>query len=175
MDYFNGSKVRLRPLEMQDLDLLYEWENNPAVWEVSHTVTPYSKFVLQQYLEQSHLDIYSTKQLRLVIVEVKTNTAVGLIDLFDFDPFHLRAGIGVLIAQKENRGRGLAKSAVELLVNYAKNHLKLNQLYCHVGVENQNSVELFSRVGFIACGLKKQWLNTANGYQDEWTMQLLFS
>ena len=83
----SGEKVSLRALEPSDLDLIYSWENNPDVWEISHTLTPFSKFVLTQYLKNQHLDIYSSKQLRLVVMD-QNNLAVGLIDLFDFDPKH---------------------------------------------------------------------------------------
>ena len=166
--------MELRPLEPEDLNLLYAWENDPSVWEVSHTITPYSKFVLQQYLDQSQLDIYTTKQLRLVIMDLEENKAVGLVDFFDFDPFHLRTGVGVLVADQQDRRKGLAKQAIQLMLDYASKHLKLNQIYCNIAASNQPSMQLFQGLGFQKVGLKKQWLNTAEGYEDEYMLQLIF-
>ena len=166
--------VMLRPLEAEDLDLLYQWENNPTVWEVSHTLSPYSKFVLQQYLDQSQLDIYTTKQLRLVIMDIENNKPVGLVDFFDFDPFHMRTGIGVLIAQESDRRKGFAKEAIRLMLKYASKHLKLNQVYCNIAANNLSSLNLFEQLGFHKVGVKQQWLNTADGYQDEYLLQLIF-
>ena len=68
-----GQNIHLRALEPEDLDFLYEIENNESIWEVSNTQTPYSKWVLKQYLENAHQDIYEAKQLRLVIVLSETN------------------------------------------------------------------------------------------------------
>ena len=98
----SGEKVSLRALEPSDLDLIYSWENNPDVWEISHTLVPFSKFVLTQYLKTQHLDIYTSKQLRLVVMD-KNSLAIGLIDLFEFEPTHKRAGVGILVDVNSNK------------------------------------------------------------------------
>ncbi|RZJ63737.1 MAG: N-acetyltransferase, partial [Flavobacterium sp.] len=62
-----GDAIYLRALEPEDLDFIYAIENDEAVWEVSNTQTPYSRFLIRQYLENAHQDIYEAKQLRLAI------------------------------------------------------------------------------------------------------------
>jgi len=89
-----GNICSLRALEPEDLYFLYKLENNESIWEVSSTQTPYSKYVLKQYLANSHQDIYEAKQLRLVIEYHKE--AAGLIDLFDYNPQHQRVGMNGL-------------------------------------------------------------------------------
>ena len=93
-----GEKLYLRALEPEDLEFLHELENNEEFWEVSATQAPFSKYILKKYLENSHLDIYEIKQLRLVICNLK-DQPIGLIDIFDFEPQHHRAAIGILIAE----------------------------------------------------------------------------
>ena len=44
-----GQNIYLRALEPEDLDFIYEIENNEAIWNVSNTQTPYSKFLIRQY------------------------------------------------------------------------------------------------------------------------------
>ena len=53
-----GKHIYLRALEPSDLDFLYQLENNTNNWEISGTITPYSKAVLEFYLENAHRDIY---------------------------------------------------------------------------------------------------------------------
>ena len=43
-----GEKVYLRALEPEDLDFVFEVENNTDIWEISATQTPYSKFLIKQ-------------------------------------------------------------------------------------------------------------------------------
>lgn len=173
MNILENRQVRLRALEASDIDILYEWENNCKIWEVSNTLVPFSRFVLRKYLESSHHDIYETKQLRLVIENKEDNQPIGLIDLFDFDPFHRRAGIGVLINDNENRGKGYASQALECFINYAFQLLKLHVLYCNVPANNESSIKLFEKFDFQQCAVKKSWLRTLTGWQDEVMFQLI--
>jgi len=91
-----GKNINLRPLEPEDIDFLFSTENDESFWEISSTQTPYSKYILQKYIENSHQDIYEAKQYRFVICDIK-NIPVGMIDLFDFNPQHQRVGIGLLV------------------------------------------------------------------------------
>ena len=167
-----NNHIQLRALEPNDLDMLYTWENNPEIWNVSQTLVPFSKFVLHKYLENQHLDIYTTKQLRLVIVDLK-NTPVGLIDLFDFDPYNSRAGIGILIADKNNRGQGYSKYALKLFLEYAFNHLGLHQVFANVISDNKISIDLFSSLNFKKIGIKKDWIKKGKSFQDEILFQCI--
>ena len=112
-----GTNIHLRALEPEDLEFVYNIENDESIWHVSNTQTPYRKFLIRQYLENAHQDIFEAKQLRLAICKNDTSEAIGLIDLFDFDPVNSRAGIGILIQNETNRGNGIWKEALGLLIN----------------------------------------------------------
>lgn len=162
----SGKKIALRALEPEDLDFLYTLENDPSVWEVSGTLVPYSRKVLSLYLEGAHRDIYEVKQLRLAICTLD-GTCVGLIDLFDFDPRHLRAGIGIVIAEGEARNKGYGSEALALLCRYGFKVLGLHQLYAGVGAANEASLRLFRKQGFRETGTRVDWIRTANGFENE--------
>lgn len=166
-----GAKLELRAIEPEDLDILYKWENDTEIWNLSDRLAPLSLYVLKQYLENAHKDIYESKQLRLIIQLRGEKRAVGAIDLFDFDPFHKRAGIGILIAEKGDRRKGFAKEALEILISYAFDTLKLHQLYCTISSENKGSLELFKQSGFEITGTKKEWLWDGEKFLDEHFLQ----
>lgn len=170
-----SEKIRLRALEPDDIDLLYLWENDTQAWEVSHTQTPFSRFVLKMYIESAHQDIYTTKQLRLIIERKSDGLALGCIDLFDFDVNHKRAGVGILIGNNEYRGKGYASEALELIKTYTFHTLDLHQLYCNILVANTISLNLFEKHGFKPCGIKKDWVRYANQWKDELTLQCIKS
>jgi diamine N-acetyltransferase len=118
-------------------------------------------------------DIYAAKQLRLMIylLEPADNVpAIGTIDLFDFDPFHLRAGLGILI-RDGFRQQGYAGEAVGLIKTFAFEKLRIHQLFCNIGSDNEISLRLFEKHGFVRCGLKKEWLRNGNLWTDEWMLQ----
>ena len=130
-----GEHIYLRALEPTDLDFLYQLENDTSIWEISGTLRPYSKKVLRLYLENAHRDIYEVKQLRLCICD-KDDQCIGLIDVFDFDPKNRRAGIGIVIANPDNRNKGIGAEALDLLCDYAFSVLDLHQLYANILEEN---------------------------------------
>ncbi len=165
-----GQHVLLRAIEPSDIDVLYQWENDADTWAVSNTQTPYSRFVLEQYIASAHQDIYSVKQLRLMICNAE-GRAVGSIDLFDFDPAHLRAGIGILIAEKTDRKKGYAFDALTVLTDYCFSVLNLHQLYCNITIDNEPSVLLFQKQGFQITGMKKQWIRSGEKFMDELLLQ----
>ena len=168
-----GQNIYLRALEPEDLAFIYHIENDENIWEVSNTQTPYSKFLIRQYLENAHQDIYEAKQLRLTICKKEDSEAIGLIDLFDFDPKNKRAGIGIIIQNETNRNSGFGKEALALVIDYAFQQLQLHQLYANIGSENQPSLALFTTFGFEKIGIKKDWNFTNNSFHDEIFFQLI--
>lgn len=168
-----GKAIYLRALEPEDLDFIHGVENDERIWEVSNTQTPYSKYLIKQYLANAHQDIYEAKQLRLVICELHSTKAVGLIDLFEFDPRNHRAGIGILIKNTVDRNKGIGKEALELLIAYCFQKLNLKQIYANIDTKNEASIRLFATFGFEKIGVKKDWNLIHGQYRDEAMLQLI--
>ena len=167
-----GQNISLRAIEPEDLDFLFQIENNEIFWEVSHTQTPFSKFLLKQYIENCHLDIYEAKQLRLVIEESSNKQQIGLIDLFDFNPQHKRAGIGIVLHENYQHN-GFASEALSILLNYSFTNLNLHQLFANIAIDNQKSISLFKKHNFKQVGVKKDWLFSKGDFKDELLFQLI--
>lgn len=167
-----GEKIYLRALEPEDLEFIHTIENDETIWEISNTQTPYSKFLIKQYLENAHKDIFEVKQLRLLISSYDKK-ALGLIDIFDFDFKNGRAGVGILVKSPNDRAKGYGKEALKLLIDYSFTHLNLHQLYCNVSEDNEASIKLFGGQGFRQVGLKKDWNYVNGSYKNEYVFQLI--
>ena len=170
-----GPNLLLRAPEPADIDLIFRWENDVSIWHLGNTITPYSKFAIEQFVLNTDNDLFSSKQLRLMIDwhNSETGTAtIGSIDLFDFDPHNKRAGVGILI-DESLRQKGFASEALSLLIEYCFNTLNLHQLYCNIEQSNLNSIRLFTKAGFLNCGNKKEWLLREGKWKDELMMQLI--
>ncbi len=172
MHVLHGEHIRLRALEPEDLEFLFQIENNETFWEVSHTQVPFSKYTLKQYIANAHQDIYEAKQLRLLIEKTKNSSPIGMLDLFDFSPKHKRAGIGILIAP-EHQGKGFASQALNLLTSYCFKYLDLHQLYANVSADNTASLSLFKKNNFLPIGMKKDWIFSKGMFKDEILFQLI--
>ena len=165
--------VTLRPLEPTDLDTLYGWENDTALWTVSDTVAPYSREALWHYLEQYTGDIYAQRQLRLMVTLSEDGTPVGTIDFLNFDPLNNRAELGLFIAD-EWRGKGLGRKALDLLTAYARDHIGLRQLYVFIALDNEVCLKLFEDYGYTRAGILQSWVKRGNTYRNVAFLQMIF-
>jgi diamine N-acetyltransferase len=172
-NHLKGARISLRALEPSDLELLYQWENDTEIWSISETLSPISKYILKKYLDSIHKDIYETRQLRLMIQRNDDSSPLGTIDLYDFDPIHRRAAVGILIAEKAERRKGYARESLGILSRYCRDILKLHQLYCYIREDNTSSIELFRQSGFATHGIRKEWHWDGSTFRDEFILQAI--
>ncbi len=164
--------VTLRALEPEDLDIIFEWENDASLWQFGATTAPFSRRQILDYLRSYSADIYAQRQLRLMVCLGADGTRVGMVDLFDFDPTHRRASVGVMV-ERRNQGQGIGARVLALLADYSRSVLHMHQLSAQVAADNDKSMHLFQKAGFAACGTLKDWLCRADGYVDVVQLQML--
>lgn len=174
MQLLSDNRIQLRALEPTDLDIILQWENNPAIWEVGATTAPLSRHQIWEYLQNYSADIFTQRQLRLMATERDSFVPVGMVDLFDFDPFHNRAYIGLLIAPEHTK-KGFGFATMQLVIDYAKNYLGLHQLAANIPATNTASLQLFSKLGFSQSGILKDWIKKGTVYTDVVAMQLIIN
>ena len=170
--YLQGPHIQLRALEPEDLDMMYTIENDTSLWDVSNRQVPYSREVLRQYIINSQADLYADKQVRLMMELRTTHETVGAIDLFNFEPLHRHAEVGIAVLQA-HQGKGYATEALQLLCDYAFRFLGMEQLVAHIASDNTCSMQLFSTCGFTPCGTLKRWWNVEGTFKDVTLMQQL--
>lgn len=173
MTNIKGAKVTLRAVEPSDIDLLYEWENLTELWAVSGTTSPFSHHTLSLFIEAQREDIFASRQMRLMIVCSRSGVVVGAVDLFEFDPLHLRVGVGVMVAPQFRRS-GYAADAICAVERYAVEFLRVHQIWCNVEEDNAASLALFSALGYRQIGVKQDWNSRPEGYVSEIMLQKIF-
>ena len=168
----SNDTLTLRALEPTDLDTLYRWENDTALWTVSDTIAPYSREALWHYLENYTGDIYAQRQLRLMIVLNNDGSPVGTVDYLNFDPLNNRAELGLFITA-EQRGKGLGRQALDLLTAYSREHLGLRQLYVFIALDNEVCLKLFEDYGYRLAGILQSWVKRGSTYRDVALLQMI--
>lgn len=162
--------VHLRAMEPEDLDMLYKIENDMQIWNVGTTNVPYSRYALHEYIASSTGDIYNDRQVRLMI-EAEQGEIVGIIDIVNFDPRHLRAEVGIVI-ESNHRRRGYALAALHQISDYSLNVLHLHQLFAVIDEDNIASLRLFEKAGFEHGGILKDWLFDGRKFKKTLFLQL---
>ncbi len=152
-----GERIFLRAPEPEDLDWLYGIENNSELWSVGSVNAPYSRFALKEYIAACSNDIFETKQMRFVISTKDGQENIGLIDIFNFSALDSRAEVGIALLS-EHQGKGYAGEALELLEQYAQNHLRLRLLYAKMSpARHERSLKLFLANGYVRHATLPAW------------------
>lgn len=169
--FIKNDTIALRCAEPNDAAHIYAWENDRTVWRVSGTYVPYTRFQIEQFLLNNN-DLFSQKQLRLMIDLHDGGASIGCIDLYDYDPINEHVNIGILI-DVAHRKQGYAQAALALCLDYLFHDLMLHQAYCVIDELNVESQQLFEKQGFVPCGRRKQWLRMPDGFIDLLEYQLI--
>jgi diamine N-acetyltransferase len=171
-------EITLKAIEPADIDVLLKWENDPEIWTVTEVVEPLSKYKLDAYLKQTlAFDVFGLRQLRLMIhkvidAESGFSEPVGTIDLFEFNPVHKHAGVGIMLL-KEHRGQGVGKMALDQLHSYASEKLQLHSVYANVSETNTHSIKFFESYGFTKIAEYKEHLFENGRFVSQYTYQYL--
>ncbi|MDE6548793.1 MAG: GNAT family N-acetyltransferase [Muribaculaceae bacterium] len=156
-------EIKLRAIEPDDADMMYEAECDKAAWAYSDYLAPLSHELLQHYALTYDADPFRSGQLRLIIEIGKIS--VGILDLFDISPRHLRADTGIYLLP-EFRGKGLAAKALEVAKEYCRERLGIHQLTATIAQINESAKHCYEKAGFKPTGTRIDWLRTPDGYQD---------
>ena len=161
-------KIILRSLVHDDLDFLFDLENDKRYWHLSHTTEPFTKADLKNYIRNAQQPLSSALQKRYVVTDL-ANQRYGFIDFYDYNAEHHRAGVGILI-HPQWQAKGIGKQALILLIEEAMT-LAIHQLYAMIPPENKPSLALFEKCGFEKSGLKKEWYFYNKKFHDMWFYQ----
>lgn len=157
MTQLRSERIYLRPARPGDEETIYRWENDEELLAFTDRPDAVSMEDIKAFLEDPFNDIYTRKQLRLMICLKLDDSLAGAIDLYDFNKGQSRCGLGINI-EPQLRRKGLGAEALGIVANYALESLGLKQLWATIPVSNEASLSLFQSQGFEITGRLKQWL-----------------
>ena len=163
----DGARVRLRPVREGDGDAdgLYEIFSDPRVmrWWSRPPMTSREEAV--SYAQAIREGFAQRTLFNWILAERDTDACIGTTTLYGFEPRHLRAEVGYALAHAR-WGRGLAREAVALALDFGFRALHLNRIAADVAPGNDASSSLLERLGFRYEGHLRASFNTQQELQD---------
>lgn len=135
------------------------WLNDPETNKyMAAGLTKKSMKDLEAYYEKVSKE---KNGIYFVIIDMKTNTHIGNVKLFNIDERNRICEFGILIGDKNYWGKGSATEATELALEYAFAKLNLRKVSLGVLKDNDKAVKLYERTGFVEEGCEKDmyWFN----------------
>lgn len=165
-----GNHVYLRQPVIEDAALWFEWLNDFDV------VLPlgdefYSKVTMESVEEQIRNNASSDCFMFSIIIE--EDKVIGRCMLFNIDRVNGSAMVGIFIGDKEQWGKGYAKEAMELLIEYSFRIQNLHSLMLGVYCFNTRAIALYEKLGFKAIGIRREVRKIDGKYHNAILMDLL--
>lgn len=150
---FTCEGVTLRPLEFDDIDLLYGWESDIELSLQGGWVPVLSRVAFRQKYEMRISDPNPDQKLFGIVFEERL---VGYVQLARIDREEGIAAIGIVIGEKAFQGRGIGSTALRIVLDFAFKVTNLERVYAEVYGFNQRSQRLMEHVGFVKEGILRQ-------------------
>lgn len=164
-------QLRLRAIEPEDVDFMYDIENDPDLWFYSDRVAPLSRRALFDYAMTYDADPFRAGQLRLIAEFADSHEPCAILDLYEIDAMNSRAYVGYVVAPRF-RGRKLGSKTLAMLAEYAKNHLRLSELVARTPCGNAAGMAVMKACGFVVEAVLTDWLNHDGKREDMAIMRL---
>ena len=158
---WQGVKISIRKFERNDIPKKVEWINNPENNQFLHYNIPISVSGTEEWFD-SHIDDAD----RYDAVMEADGVPVGTIGLLSIDRKNCKAEYYIAMGETDYKGKGVAKEASRLILQYGFEELGLNRIYLFTEIENIVAQKLFEKVGFTREGLIRQDIISHGKYVD---------
>ena len=149
--------LTLRAPEPSDIDFIYRWENDPALWHNSLTPPLTSRQQIWEYVHSFTGDIARDGSLRLMIQPAGSTEPAGTIDICDFNRRGNAAFVSIYV-DASLRGRHIGTEALAQALTLAREALGIGTLAALIRTDNPASAAIFAANGFTRTGALPDWL-----------------
>ena len=109
----------------------------------------------------------------VIILNNSEETPIGLLAFFDYDKVQRKAELRKLIGEPEFRGKGLAKEATKLWIQFGISNLGLKKIYLNTIDTNIRNIKLNEELGFKVEGILRNECLVDGKYHDVLKMSYL--
>ena len=165
MNYWQGTRIRLRAIEPADAEIIYQWnQNSERARNLDFVWPPSSRASVDAWTHAQSLKHMENDQFRWII-ETLQSIPVGSIDTHSCNPRYGTFGYGIDIAP-EHRRKGYACEAIRLVLRYYFEELRYQKVTVPVHSYNTASIYLHEKLGFKLEGTHRHMGFTRGGYFD---------
>lgn len=160
-----GEKVVLRAIEQKDLELLHKWSNDPDInymlggWHFPSSMQDQEKWFHGLSLTSNH---------QRFSIDTPDLGLIGMVNLVDINWKDRRAFTGMLLGDKDMRGKGYGVDTIKAMNKYAFEELGLMRLDGSMISYNEASINVYTKkCGWVIEGIKKNAYFRKNQWWDE--------
>ena len=156
MEYIVNDNLKVRPITMDDTDLIVEWRNKPRVKRNFLIQKP---FTYEGHVQWMHEKVETGIVHQFIMEEITSEGSrpIGSVYIRDIDMEALTAEYGVFIGEDDALGKGYGNAVVEWAVDYARN-MGLKKFTLRVLSDNTPALRSYMHAGFVPVFVEKDYI-----------------
>jgi diamine N-acetyltransferase len=167
-----GQKVRLRPVEREDLPRYVRWFGDPEVRRHLLVYLPFSLAQEERWYEELQGRLSRGDDV-LLAVDTVQGVHIGNVGLDSIDWKNRSAELGIVIGEKTHWGQGYGTDAIRTLLRLAFEEMNLHRVFLRVDVDNARGIRCYEKCGFVVEGTQRDAVFREGRYHDQFLMSVL--
>lgn len=159
-----GTQIYLRPITVEDTDMVLKWRNDPQVVKNFIYRKPISR---EEHLNWIHEKVEKGLVIQFIVCDKENDKPLGCVYLQNFDTVCNKAEWGIFYGNEGAKGKGIGTESGKLLMHYAFHELKLHKVMGRVLAYNKASIRVHEKMGGIHEAYLKDELYLDGEYVDE--------
>jgi diamine N-acetyltransferase len=169
-----GKKVRLRPVERDDLPRFVEWFGDPEVRRHLAIYLPFSLAQEERWFENLQGRLERQEDV-LLAIETADGVHIGNLGLHGINWKDRSAELGIAIGEKAYWNQGYGTDAIRTLLGLAFRELNLHRVLLRVDADNARAIRCYEKAGFQREGTSREAVFSEGSYRDQYVMSILES
>lgn len=167
--------VKLRPLVVEDIELLLPFSNNePELWKYS--LVPANGLTnLKTYINKALKDRELGFSLPFIVFDKRTNEFAGSTRFYDIQEHHQTTQLGFTWYGKKFQGTGLNQNCKWLMLNFAFDIMKVKRVEFRADANNARSIAAMKSLGCVEEGVLRSNCDSVHGRRDSIILSILQS
>ncbi|RLC84789.1 MAG: N-acetyltransferase [Chloroflexi bacterium] len=169
-----GEKVRLRPIERDDLPRYVEWFADPEVRRYLALYLPFSLAQEERWFENL-LERLERREDVVLAIETAEGVHIGNVGLHRIDWRNRNAELGIAIGERSYWNQGYGTDAIRTLLGLAFREMNLHRVFLRVDADNARGIRCYEKAGFRREGVLREAVFKEGAYHDQYIMSILQS
>ncbi len=158
-----GDKIVLRPITIEDTELIVKWRNNPMVMKNFIFRKPFTK---EMHINWMNTKVAAGEVIQYIAVEKGTDRPIGSVYYRDIDYGYNSAEFGIFIGEDDARGKGYGKEITRLFTHYGIVDLGFHRIQLRLLEGNDAAYKTYEAAGFIKEGVFHDMVRLDAEYKD---------
>lgn len=167
----SSNRVYLRALEPDDYKASIKWRKDDDIWNMLGG----PKYFVSEAYERKWVEdaIFNPKDLKLAICLTENDRYIGNVYMTDINNLNRSCTSHILIGEKDCWGKGYAKEALMLAINFMFNERNIHRIQAFILESNTQSLKMHEKCGYEIEGVLRDAVYKNGCHHNQFVLSII--